>query len=156
MFEEPNSLNQVAEFHKSFSIPIEDRPTVPAKSRCDLRINLLQEELDELKHAVEIKDLKEILDALADLQYVLSGAVLEFGMAEIFNQANTEVHNSNMSKLCSDEEAKMTKTKHDQEHGEGSCLINKISNEKYIVLRQSDGKVIKNVNYKPAQLNKYI
>ena len=39
---------------------------------------LLPEELNELKQAIEDNDLVEIADALCDLQYVLSGAVLEF------------------------------------------------------------------------------
>ena len=44
-----DALNQVAEFHKTFNAPILDTPQIPSKERCELRISLLQEELNELK-----------------------------------------------------------------------------------------------------------
>ena len=74
-----DSLNQVAEFHRTFGAPILDTPQIPSKQRCELRVSLLQEELDELREAINNNDIVEVADALADLQYVLSGAVLEFG-----------------------------------------------------------------------------
>ena len=49
-----------------------------------LRVNLLREELKELEAAIADNDLVEVADALADLQYVLSGAVLEFGLGAKF------------------------------------------------------------------------
>ncbi|MBP7357533.1 MAG: nucleoside triphosphate pyrophosphohydrolase family protein, partial [Cloacibacterium sp.] len=79
-----DSLNQVAEFHRTFNAPILETPQIPSKERCELRVSLLQEELNELKQAIEDNDLVEIADALCDLQYVLSGAVLEFGLGEKF------------------------------------------------------------------------
>ena len=45
-----DALNQVAEFHKTFNAPILDTPQIPSKERCELRISLLQEELNELKN----------------------------------------------------------------------------------------------------------
>ena len=82
--EKIDSLNQVAEFHRTFNAPILENPQIPSAERCKLRIALLQEELNELKQAIEDQDIVEIADALCDLQYVLSGAVLEFGLGEKF------------------------------------------------------------------------
>ena len=79
-----DSLNQVAEFHRTFNAPILDTPQIPSEERARLRVKLLQEELDELKEAIANNDLVEVADALCDLQYVLSGAVLEFGLGEKF------------------------------------------------------------------------
>ena len=79
-YKEPNGLNDVAKFHDTFSLPIEEKPIIPDSKRCELRVSLLQEELNELKEAIEDNDLVEVADALCDLQYVLSGAILEFGL----------------------------------------------------------------------------
>ena len=51
--EQIDALNQVADFHKTFGHPIEASPTVPSRVRCDLRVALIQEELNELKAAIE-------------------------------------------------------------------------------------------------------
>ena len=75
-----DSLNQVAEFHNTFKHPVEPTPTIPSKKRCDLRVVLIREELEELEAAIKDNDIVEIADALCDIQYVLSGAVLEFGL----------------------------------------------------------------------------
>jgi predicted HAD superfamily Cof-like phosphohydrolase len=64
--EQINSLNQVADFHKTFNAPILNEPQIPSQQRCELRVSLLQEELNELKEAIENNDLVEIADALAD------------------------------------------------------------------------------------------
>src|ERR1700712_1318550 len=109
MIKDTNSLNQVAEFHTTFKHPILPTPVIPSKERCELRIALLAEELKELQQAVEDNDLVEIADALCDLQYVLSGAILEFGLGEKFKDLFDEVHRSNMSKACKTiEEANQT------------------------------------------------
>ncbi|MDA8692882.1 nucleoside triphosphate pyrophosphohydrolase family protein, partial [Saprospiraceae bacterium] len=93
-YNEPNGLSDVALFHETFSLPILSSPVIPDKDRCNLRINLLQEELNELKEAIEDNDIVEVLDALCDIQYVLSGAILEFGMADKFKAAFDEVQRS--------------------------------------------------------------
>ena len=98
--EKIDSLNQVAEFHKTFNAPILDTPQIPSKERCELRVELLQEELNELKQAIADNNIVEVADALCDLQYVLSGAVLEFGLGEKFVTLFNEVQRSNMSKAC--------------------------------------------------------
>lgn len=95
-----DSLNQVAEFHRTFNAPILDTPQIPSAERCKLRVALLQEELNELQQAIDNDDIVEVADALCDLQYVLSGAVLEFGLGEKFVELFNEVQRSNMSKAC--------------------------------------------------------
>lgn len=152
--EKIDSLNQVAEFHKTFNAPILDTPQIPSKERCDLRVALLQEELNELKQAIEDNDIVEIADALCDLQYVLSGAVLEFGLGEKFVTLFNEVQRSNMSKACdTEEQAKETveyyKTKGEDAHYEKS-------GEKFNVHRISDNKVLKNKYYSAADLKSII
>ena len=157
--EQINSLNQVAEFHKTFNAPILDTPQIPSEQRCKLRVELLQEELNELSHAIKENDLVEIADALCDLQYVLSGAVLEFGLGEKFVELFNEVQRSNMSKACStEEEAKRTLDNYKQNYDTEGYY--KEENGKWLVYRTSDDKVLKSINYSPAdliwQLKKYI
>src|SRR6201989_367281 len=109
MIKDTNSLNQVAEFHTTFKHPIVPQPALPSKERSALRISLLAEELKELQQAVDDDNLTEVADALCDLQYVLSGAILEFGFGEKFKELFDEVHRSNMSKACKTvEEAEQT------------------------------------------------
>ena len=102
--QDPKSLSSVALFHETFKHPILPQPTIPSETRCALRVSLLSEELKELEEAIENKDLVEIADALCDLQYVLSGAILEFGLGEKFKALFDEVQRSNMSKACKTEE----------------------------------------------------
>lgn len=150
-FKEPQALNDVGDFHTTFDLPILDNAQIPDKKRCDLRINLLQEELNELKEAVANNDLVEVADALCDLQYVLSGAVLEFGLANKFKTLFEEVQRSNMSKTCkSVEAAKATQEHYFQKNGTVSEIVERGS--EFIVYRKEDGKVLKSVNYSPANL----
>lgn len=111
---------QVKEFHRVFGQPIAERPTVPSDERVRLRLRLIAEEFVELmfaagygeeffgsiKEAMEdfdegIKnlrirvDLPAFADALADLDYVIEGARLEFGIdgekiADVVHQANLD------------------------------------------------------------------
>ncbi len=97
-----STLERVQEFHETYGLPVKDAPTISDKKTNALRINLLAEELDELKEALAEGDLVETLDALIDLQYVLDGAFLSFGMQELKEAAFDEVHRSNMSKLGAD------------------------------------------------------
>lgn len=146
-----DALNQVALFHRTFQHPVEDQPLIPAADRCRLRIALLEEELKELKQAIADGDLVEVADALCDLQYVLSGAVLEFGLGERFVDLFEEVQRSNMSKTCATlEEAEATQRYYKEERGFDSYI--KKSGEVYLVFREGDHKTLKSVNYSPAQL----
>lgn len=98
----------------------------------------MQEELNELKEAIENKDLIEIADALCDLQYVLSGAVLEFGLGEKFVQLFNEVQRSNMSKACDNEQQAIETVAFYQEKGVEAYYEK--SGEKYNVHRKTDQK----------------
>ena len=146
-----DSLNQVAQFHQTFGAPILAEPTIPSKERCGLRVSLLAEELDELKEAIAANDLVEIADALCDLQYVLSGAVLEFGLGEKFVDLFNEVQRSNMSKACQSlKEAEYTVKFYQDKDGTEAEI--KEEHGVWKVFRKSDNKVLKSINYSPADL----
>lgn len=174
-YAEPSALNAVAEFQNRFDCPIANSPCIAERAR--LRIDLLQEELDELRVAVEAGDVVETADALVDLQYVLSGAVLEFGMASRFKELFNEVHRSNMSKACAslDEAERTVNHYHDTKGFEceirssnapnysngvtnGSNNTNTELDEtplpptSYVVYRTQDGKVLKSIEYSAANL----
>jgi predicted HAD superfamily Cof-like phosphohydrolase len=154
-FDEPNALNDVAAFHEIFELPVLPLPMIPDAARCRLRINLLEEELRELKEAISKKDIVEAADALADLQYVLSGAILEFGLGSSFKNLFDEVQRSNMSKVCDSlEDAHATLDYYFQTKGTEGEIIEKSG--QYLVYRKSDRKVLKSVSYSEARLKEII
>lgn len=146
-----DSLNQVAEFHKTFKHPILSSPTIPDENRCKLRVELISEELKELDQAIKDQDLVEVADALCDIQYVLSGAVLEFGLGEKFVELFNEVQRSNMSKACKTREEAEATVKHYKEN-KGTESYIKEKDGLYLVYRSSDHKTLKSINYSPADL----
>ena len=123
------TLKYVQEFHESFDLPVKETPDIGDPKTNMLRINLLAEELGELKEALEAGDMVEVLDALTDLQYVLDGAYLSFGLHALKRKAFDEVHRSNMSKLGADGKP---------------------------VRRESDGKVLKGPDYFKPDLSQFI
>lgn len=144
-------ISKVSEFHKTFEAPILTSPEIPNEQRCSLRIELLQEELNEFKQAINDKNIVEIADALCDLQYVLSGAILEFGLGEKFDELFDEVQRSNMSKACNSiQEAIQTIAHYKKKDGTESMY--KYVGDKWVVFRMSDNKVLKSINYSPANL----
>lgn len=177
-------INKVKEFHESFDHPINDfKNPIDLKTR-QLRVKLLFEELEELASASDVSgtftDLclgvldkasaimeqdgdvvdgdnvnkKEEIDALCDIQYVLSGAVLSLGYQDVFDDAFDEVQRSNMSKMCKDlDEVEKTK-KYYEERGFESHHVEK--GDSFIVLRKGDNKILKNVNYSEADLYQFI
>lgn len=147
-----NYISKVSEFHKTFDAPILDSPQIPSDDRCQLRVSLLQEELNELKQAIDDKNIVEIADALCDIQYVLSGAILEFGLGDKFDSLFEEVQSSNMSKACSSiQEAIETMSHYKKKDGTESTY--KQVGDKWVVYRLSDNKVLKSINYKKVDLN---
>lgn len=147
----PEALELVAEFHRTFHHPILPAPAIPDERRCRLRVALLAEELKEMEHAIEQKDLVGVADALCDLQYVLSGAILEFGLQDRFKALFEEVQRSNMSKVChSEEEAQRTVEFYKKKDGT-ECYYKREGNN-WLVYRQQDNKTIKSINYSPANL----
>lgn len=149
---QPDALNLVAEFHRTFKHPILSAPAIPAEDRCRLRVALLDEELKELQVAILENDIVGIADALCDLQYVLSGAILEFGLGEQFNQLFEEVQRSNMSKACRTEQEAKDTVKHYLEKDGTECFYRK-EGDRWLVYRTADNKTIKSINYSPADLD---
>lgn len=147
----PNSLEQVAEFHVIFKHPILPFPRIPQAARAALRVELLTEELKELQEAINNNDLIEVADALCDLQYVLAGAILEFGLGDTFKALFDEVHRSNMSKACdSIHEAELTVAHYFEK--DGTIAGYRVDGGKYLVYRVADNKTLKSINYSPANL----
>jgi len=151
---DPKSLTSVAEFHQTFKHPILPEPTIPDEKRCKLRVALLAEELKELEEAIANKDITEVADALCDLQYVLSGAVLEFGLAEKFAQLFDEVQRSNMSKACKTVEEAEDTVAHYQQKGV-ECFYEEADGH-YLVYRNEDRKTLKSIYYSPANLKQIV
>lgn len=151
MYKDSNYLESVAKFHKTFGQPILDTPSIPNKDRCELRVKLIQEELNELKDGINNKDIVEIADALADLQYVLTGTILEFGLSDKFRDLFDEVQRSNMSKTCRNEQIA-----HDTvENYRGQNIVTykeEAEDDLWLVKRAGDNKVLKSIEYSPADL----
>lgn len=150
-----NSLNQVADFHRTFNAPVLENPQIPSEQRCQLRVSLLQEELNELSQAIKDNNIVEIADALCDLQYVLSGAVLEFGLGDKFVELFNEVQRSNMSKACSSEQEAQATLEHYKQK-DGTEGYYKQVGDKWVTYRNGDDKVLKSINYSPANLESII
>ncbi len=126
---EKTTIEQVQEFHETYGLPVLQNPDISDEKTNSLRINLLAEELEELKEALAQGDLVETLDALIDLQYVLDGAFLSFGLQHVKDAAFAEVHSSNMSKLGKDGKP---------------------------IRREEDGKILKGPDYFRPDMAKFI
>ena len=169
------TLQNVTEFHETFGVPIGAKPMVPSIARIKLRLSLILEELTELAQASgaekEFMDMLndklqryqpskptsdpvEVIDALCDLQVVLNGSIIEYGFQKVFDEAFSEVHQSNMSKACPTEvEGRDSIQKYTEE---GLEVILEPVNGKFVLYRKSDHKVMKNVNWTPPSLEKYV
>lgn len=177
--EQNTTLSRVGQFMEAFKQPVLNVPTIPSKDVVHLRLSLILEELTELaqacgseilsefgttlkakaeeirdivenKREVLVPDLKEVLDAHIDLQYVLDGSAQSFGLRYIYDAAFTEVHNSNMSKLCKNaDEAAATKEKYSADGINVEIIPHK---DYFLVVRTKDNKILKSINYKPADL----
>jgi predicted HAD superfamily Cof-like phosphohydrolase len=87
----------VKKFMTTFGQEVKDRAGFPDKNTQNLRVNLIDEELTELKEAIKNNDIKEVADALTDILYVTYGAGHAFGID--LDKCFNEVQKSNMSKL---------------------------------------------------------
>ena len=121
-----SNFNKVGIFMKTFGQEVKSKPSFSTDKINKLRIDLIKEELDELKEAMDNNDLLEVADALTDILYVTYGAGQAFGIN--LDKCFDEVQNSNMSKLS--------------ENGEP------IYNE--------SGKVMKGPNYFKPDLTKFV
>ena len=92
-----SNFSKVGIFMKTFGQEVKDKPSFSSDKINNLRIDLIKEELEELKDAMQNKDLLEVADALTDILYVTYGAGHAFGIN--LDECFDEVQNSNMSKL---------------------------------------------------------
>ena len=100
MKNEISNFEKVGDFMEAFGQKVEVEPTWPNFNTRELRLDLIQEELDELSEAIETRDMVQIADALTDILYVTYGAGHSFGID--LDDCFEEVHSSNMSKLGED------------------------------------------------------
>ena len=121
-----SNFSKVGIFMKTFGQEVKDKPSFSTDKINKLRFDLIKEELEELKVALEKKDLLEVADALTDILVVTYGAGAAFGID--LDKCFNEVHRSNMSKLSE----------------EGKPIYNEF------------GKVMKGPNYSPPDLKKII
>ena len=120
------NFEKVKKFMETFGQEIKEKTEFPNEKITSLRHDLIKEELDELKEAIDNKDIKEVADALTDILYVTYGAGHAFGIN--LDKCFEEVQSSNMSKLGSD----------------GKPIYN------------YKGKVMKGPNYFKPDLNKFV
>ena len=120
------NFNDVKNFMNTYLQEVKTKSEFPNEKIVKLRIDLIQEELDELKEAIKNNDLVEVADALTDILYVTYGAGHAFGIN--LDKCFEEVQKSNMSKLDIN----------------GKPIFNE------------DGKVMKGPNYFQPNLKKFI
>lgn len=149
-------ISEVEEFNEIMGKGWQNR-TVPTinKKDADFVVNFIQEELDELKQAVEENDIVGIFDALLDITYVgLGNGALVFGLKDKMLDGYAEVQASNLSKICkTKEEAEATVQLRSEQYGE-PCHYIQIG-DNYVVYRTKDSKVMKSVNYFAPNLEKF-
>ena len=92
-----SNFSKVGIFMKTFGQEVKDKPSFSTDKINKLRIDLIEEELEELTEAMKNNDLLEVADALTDILYVTYGAGHAFGID--LDKCFEEVQNSNMSKL---------------------------------------------------------
>ncbi len=95
-----SNFESVKIFMQTFGQEVKNKPEYPNEKIVKLRYDLIDEELKELKEAIEKKSIKDVADALTDILYVTYGAGHAFGIN--LDKCFTEVQNSNMSKLGKD------------------------------------------------------
>ena len=94
------NFEKVKQFMQTFGQEVKTKASFSDEKTNQLRLDLITEELEELKNAMESKDLLEVADALTDILYVTYGAGHAFGIN--LDECFDEVQNSNMSKLGAD------------------------------------------------------
>ena len=91
------NFEKVGKFMETFGQEVKSKSSLSSEKINSLRVSLIEEELEELKHAIREKNLLEVADALTDLLYVTYGAGHAFGIN--LDKCFDEVQKSNMSKL---------------------------------------------------------
>ena len=95
-----SNFNKVKAFMNTYGQDVKEKAEFPENKIVQLRIDLIEEELNELKEAIKNKDIVEVADALTDILYVTYGAGHSFGVN--LDECFEEVQRSNMSKLGED------------------------------------------------------
>ena len=91
---------KVKKFMDTYGQEVKFKAEFPNENIVNLRLNLIEEELQELQEAIKQEDLLEVADALTDILYVTYGAGHAFGID--LDNCFDEVQKSNMSKLGAD------------------------------------------------------
>lgn len=150
-----SNFKKVVDFNQAFGVTVKDtaHQTVfqDDQSLVKLRLGLINEEVKELNEAVDNHDFVETIDALADILYVVYGAGASFGID--LDKAFNIVHDSNMSKLCkTEDEAKKTVEwyKKNDDRYDSPSYRKGVTGDYWVVFNQSSGKILKSVNYTPA------
>jgi hypothetical protein len=149
--------DKLVEFNETFGIAYAQKPTFVLEETGKLRHKLMAEENDEYLEAVEVNDLDLIADALGDQLYILAGTIIAHGLQDKIKKIFKEIHKSNMSKACSNEEEAMSSVlayvngEHPDKPGIPIEAAMERVGSKFIVRRLHDNKVLKSINYKPFQ-----
>ena len=149
-------ISEVEEFNNAMGKSWQNRttPTIN-KEDADFVINFIQEELDELKEAVEKNDIVGVLDAILDITYVgLGNGALVFGLKDKIIPGYTEVQASNLSKICKTEEEAIETVKVRNEQQGAECHWEKVG-DGYVVYRSRDMKVMKALSYFSPNLEQF-
>jgi predicted HAD superfamily Cof-like phosphohydrolase len=148
-------IDMVADFQRRFAAPILDTPTIPSVDRCELRIDLIKEELRETTDAVNENDMVEVADGLGDILYVVYGMILEFGLQDKIVDIFAEIHRSNMSKAClTRDEAIATQEHYMQLTNTKSYYTERDGN--FFVYREDNNKALKSINYSRANIKSFL
>lgn len=155
----PTDFELVRQFHQVFGHPCPDtlQKSIITENPCltNFRLDLIEEEFNELKDAVRNNDMNGVIDALFDLKYVVNGMAIVFGID--LDEAFRIGHESNMSKLCrSESEAEETiqhyKTLPEFENVEVS--YRRSSDGKYFVIYNAHtDKILKSKNWHPPDFS---
>lgn len=112
-----NPFLDVLDFHRTMNLTIGDFKSPSVSADQEMRLSLIVEELAELLDALgyeyelsvgdnisrssdksdESENIVAAADALADLQYVINGAAVTWGLD--LSEVHKEVHRSNMTKV---------------------------------------------------------
>ena len=95
-----SNFSKVKTFMNTYGQDVKEQASFPDDKIVQLRVDLIEEELNELKEAIENNDIVEVADALTDILYVTYGAGHSFGVD--LDECFEEVQRSNMSKLGED------------------------------------------------------
>jgi len=149
----------VQDFMRAYGQTVRTSPNIKlSEQEIKLRLDLIEEELEELHQALIAEDIVEVADAIGDLLYVIYGTAASFGMDS--QQIFSEIHSSNMSKFWLNNEIATEFNRDAQEVHQYNGTANfendnhvatKISQNHWIV-KNKDGKIIKSPSFKAPNL----